>query len=343
VLGDLLNLNFVVGERVEGMVTVQTTSPVSKAAMVDFFETVLRSRGAVIVEDAGFYRIVPGSDARAGIPIAEMAEARPGLGVQVVPLAYTSAEEVRAILEPIAPAGGILRVDSARNLLVLTGTGAELAAMREAVSLFDVDWMKGMSFALHPLESTAPEVFGPHPRRRALQPRPEGERRAGRAGLPQPRPVRPIAEAHPAGDGEEPVQPVPAERARAVRQRVAVGVIAVGAAAGGERRMRPRLAGRRIGVGAEPVGPGDAAGDVEVPALAELRIVEVLRLLQPVEVVVVVGPALPGNGGGDGADAAEVVMQVVEPLQRAGRIGVGDARQPAPARIVDEGGGDAVR
>ena len=158
VLGDLLGLNFVVDERVEGMVTVQTTSPVSKTAMVDLFETVLRSRGAAIVEDAGFYRVVPDSDARAGVATKAAAGVRPGLSIQVVPLAYTSAEEVRGILEPIAPAGGILNVDPARNLLVLTGTAAELASMREAIALFDVDWMKGMSFALHPLESTAPEA-----------------------------------------------------------------------------------------------------------------------------------------------------------------------------------------
>jgi general secretion pathway protein D len=161
VLGDLLGRNFVVDDRVKGTVTVQTTSPVSRSAMVELFETVLRSHGAAIIQDAGFFRVLPDTDARValGRSTAARPSGEPGLAVQIVPLLYTSAEEMRGVLEPIAPAGGILRVDAARNLLVLAGTAAELASMREAIGLFDVNWMRGMSFALHPLKSSAPEAI----------------------------------------------------------------------------------------------------------------------------------------------------------------------------------------
>lgn len=160
VLGDLLGLNFIVDDRVQGSVTVQTTSPVSKAALVDIFEIVLRSRGAAIVDDAGFSRIVPIADARPRLPSAadSGAEIRPGLAIQIVPLEYVAAEEMRGILEPIAPTGGILRVDPTRNLIVIAGTASELASIRETIALFDVDWMRGMSFALHPLKRSEPEA-----------------------------------------------------------------------------------------------------------------------------------------------------------------------------------------
>ncbi|MBA3520036.1 MAG: type II secretion system secretin GspD [Rhizobiales bacterium] len=159
VLGEVLGLNFVVDDRVQGAISVQTTKPISKEALIDLFETVLRSRGAAIVEDGGFYRILPLEDARVGLPDAqERAQGRigPGLAVQIVPVAYVSAEEMRGILEPIAPAGGVLRIDGRRNLIVIAGTASELNSMREAIELFDVDWMKGMSFALHPLKSAEP-------------------------------------------------------------------------------------------------------------------------------------------------------------------------------------------
>ncbi len=159
VLGDLLGLNFTVDERVQGAITLQTTNPISKAALVDVFETVLRSRGGAIVEEAGFYRILPLEDARvrdSGAGEGNTMRRGPGLAVQVLSMAYVSAEEMRGILEPIAPAGGILRVDAKRNLIVVAGTASELASMRETVALFDVDWMKGMSFALHPLRSSEP-------------------------------------------------------------------------------------------------------------------------------------------------------------------------------------------
>jgi len=53
VLGEVLGLNFVVDDRVQGAISVQTTKPISKEALIDLFETVLRSRGAAIVEDGG--------------------------------------------------------------------------------------------------------------------------------------------------------------------------------------------------------------------------------------------------------------------------------------------------
>lgn len=162
VLGDLLHLNYVVDDRVQGAVTVQTTNPVSKAALVDVFETVLRSRGAAIVQDAGFHRILPLEDARVRLPNLDRQAApspNPGLAIQVVPVDFVSAEEMRGLLEPIAPAGGILKTDARRNLLILSGTASELASMRDTIKLFDVDWMKGMSFALQPLKSSEPEAI----------------------------------------------------------------------------------------------------------------------------------------------------------------------------------------
>jgi general secretion pathway protein D len=136
VLSDLLGKNFVVDDRVQGTMTLQTASPVAKAALVDVFETVLRTRGAAIVEEAGFSRILPLEDARVRMPSA-MAESElrvsPGLAIQVVPLAYISAAEMQRILQPITPAGGVLRVDEARNLLMIGGTSSELSSIRQTI------------------------------------------------------------------------------------------------------------------------------------------------------------------------------------------------------------------
>jgi general secretion pathway protein D len=76
------------------------------------------------------------------------AAGKAGYGIQIVPLRYVGAVDMQKMLEPFAPAGGILRVDEGRNLLLLAGTGPELAAMLDVVQTFDVDWLAGMSFAL---------------------------------------------------------------------------------------------------------------------------------------------------------------------------------------------------
>ncbi|MFX6815227.1 hypothetical protein ABTH42_18770, partial [Acinetobacter baumannii] len=67
--------------------------------------------------------------------------------------------EMERILKSAAPQAGILRIDSSRNLLVISGTRAEISSMTEMVSIFDVDWMKGMSFGIFPVEAADPEAI----------------------------------------------------------------------------------------------------------------------------------------------------------------------------------------
>ena len=65
---------------------------------------------------------------------------------------------MRRVIEPMFDKGAILRVDDQRNLLVVNGTGRELANLDNLVSIFDVDWMRQMSFAVFPVKTAEPEV-----------------------------------------------------------------------------------------------------------------------------------------------------------------------------------------
>ncbi|MBB3743093.1 general secretion pathway protein D [Rhizobium sp. BK591] len=161
VLGDTLGLNYVVDPRVSGAVTLQTTNPVSREALLDIFEAALSVNGAVVVKRNDSYQIVPSSEAFSSTPQVSVPSASPkgpGIKVQVVELKYVSADEMKGILEPISRQGSVLRVDQTRNLIMLAGTNNDLSAMRDAINVFDVDWMEGMSVALHPLTASQPSA-----------------------------------------------------------------------------------------------------------------------------------------------------------------------------------------
>jgi general secretion pathway protein D len=159
VLGDTLSVNYIVDPRVTGTVTLQTSSPVSREALIDIFESALSVNGAVIVKRGENYQIVPSSEAFSSTPTVSAnshSPKGPGIKVQVVELKYISAQEMKGILEPISRQGAILRVDETRNLIMLAGTSNDLASLQDAISVFDVDWMRGMSVALHPLSASQP-------------------------------------------------------------------------------------------------------------------------------------------------------------------------------------------
>src|SRR5262249_41058960 len=134
VLGDMLKVNYIIDSRVKGSVTVQTTKPVKQQALLDIFDAVLSGQGARIVVNRDLYKIVPANEATASAPITVGAgRSNPrlptGVSVNVVPLSYVAAAEMEQVLKSVARDNAILRVDSARNLLMLTGTPAEMSAM----------------------------------------------------------------------------------------------------------------------------------------------------------------------------------------------------------------------
>lgn len=160
ILGETLGLNFVVSEKLKGTITIQTVKPMSREGLLDVFETVLKGEGAGLVVDKGVYNVVPIADALANAPMVPRgsnARRLAGVGSLVVPLQYVSATEMERILKSVSPQVNVLRSDPTRNLLVVSGTRSDLDTISDTVSVFDVDWMKGMSFALFPVETADPE------------------------------------------------------------------------------------------------------------------------------------------------------------------------------------------
>jgi general secretion pathway protein D len=160
VLGDMMGVNYVVDPRVDGVISVQTTRPVSKAEALEMFQSALKPIGAVLVQNRGTYQIAPADQSATGVIATgngPVESAMAGNGIRVVSLKYVSATEVARVLEPMVPKGSIVQADDARNILALKGSPAEIESMLDSISVFDVDVMKGMSFAVVPVKTAQPE------------------------------------------------------------------------------------------------------------------------------------------------------------------------------------------
>jgi general secretion pathway protein D len=151
VLGEMLKLPYVIDPQVNGHLTLKTGLPIKPEAVLPALETSLKTIGAAIVVVDDMVSIVPMSVAQkqAGqVTGVEGDNGAPGYGIEVVALKYVSADQMQKVLEPLVPQGGILRIDPQRNLIFLAGTEPERASIRNTIQLFDVDYLKGMSFAL---------------------------------------------------------------------------------------------------------------------------------------------------------------------------------------------------
>lgn len=157
VLKEMLDKQYILESGVKGDITLQSNRSLSEVDVLVALEEALRLIKVAMVVSNGVYHIMPTEQAPRKIasirrPVPASIN-RPGFGVQAVSLSYTSPSEMVKVLEPFAAQGSILSVDNSRNLLILAGTAKELATLQELVYTFDVDWMKGMSFALFTLDN----------------------------------------------------------------------------------------------------------------------------------------------------------------------------------------------
>jgi general secretion pathway protein D len=157
IIGDILKADYVISDKVSGTVTIQTSAPVEPAAVADIFEAVLKTNGVALIRADGHYRLAPLA-AAATAPVSLDRQRGAGITTRIVPLRYVAAAEMRRVIEPMVGQGAILRVDDQRNLLVVNGTGSELANLDSLVAIFDVDWMRQMSFGVFPVKTAEPDV-----------------------------------------------------------------------------------------------------------------------------------------------------------------------------------------
>ncbi|MDF0584158.1 type II secretion system secretin GspD [Bradyrhizobium yuanmingense] len=160
VLGDLLASKYTIDPGIDGKITLQTPGPIARSAALSLFQTALRSNNAALIYSGGAYKIVSLDQAALGanLQIDGDLDGTGGIAssLRVVQLKYVSASEIRRVVEPISPRGTIVRTDDARNTITLSGNDKDISGVLDAISVFDVDVMKGMSFGIVPVKASDP-------------------------------------------------------------------------------------------------------------------------------------------------------------------------------------------
>lgn len=159
ILSDILKTNYTIDGRVQGKITIQTSRPVSRSALARTFISALKSNGASMLRQGDYYRIVPTEFVSSEVRTVSASNRKTQtLGERnlLIELKHVSAGEIQQVLTPLVPPSAIVRIDTVRNAIIVAGNPQELASIRETISIFDVDWMRGMSFALQPLQASNP-------------------------------------------------------------------------------------------------------------------------------------------------------------------------------------------
>jgi general secretion pathway protein D len=149
VLGDLLKVSYTVDPAVQGTITLQTGKPIPRSSIIDVLETTLQLSGVALVARNGLFVAVPIANAPRQAPIGGTS----GFVTRVVPLQYVTAADLERALEPLTPPGAQIKSDAIRNILIVSGSDADVSSIVNNIATFDVDMLHGLSFALLPLRN----------------------------------------------------------------------------------------------------------------------------------------------------------------------------------------------
>ena len=159
ILGDILNVDYVVDMPVKGEVTVRTRTPIPRDELFAVLESLLQANGVIMIRGSdGRYLITSSVQGMKMSPgVSNPHSLAVGFSTIIVPLQYISAANMAEILQPVASPEAFVRVDNTRNLLMLAGTRAQLEGWLQIIATFDVDMLAGMSVGIFPLENSSVE------------------------------------------------------------------------------------------------------------------------------------------------------------------------------------------
>ena len=159
VLGDILELDYIVEHPVQGAVTLRTRSPIPRDQLLPILESLLHNNGALMVRGPNDRLFISGAQ-KAGRMAPSFQNAKgagTGFSNVIVPLQYIGAPEMAEILKPVATETAFVRIDTKRNLLVLAGTQMQIDGWLDIVTTFDIDQLAGTSVGIFPITRGAVE------------------------------------------------------------------------------------------------------------------------------------------------------------------------------------------
>lgn len=103
---------------------------------------------AALVKDGAIYHIEPINEALYTANFSSNRGGKSGYQMRVIPVKNVAVDNIADLIKPLLHEKTLLTVDGRRNLLVVSGAADELARIMDMVNTFDIDVLKGRSFAL---------------------------------------------------------------------------------------------------------------------------------------------------------------------------------------------------
>ena len=160
-ISELTGKNFVVDKSVQGNVTIVSPTKISEEEAYRVFESVLDVHGYTTVAAGSIIKILPSADARSQNIDTQInaATAAPEDRVvtQLIPLKYSSPEEMKKVLTPLVSKTSVMVAHTQSGILIITETLSNMQRLLAIIEAIDVEFFQE-DMAVIPLKHATSEA-----------------------------------------------------------------------------------------------------------------------------------------------------------------------------------------
>lgn len=143
-VSEITGKNFLIDDRVQGRVTVVGPKSLTADEVYQMFLSILKVKGFATVPAGKIYKIVPAANMGTREVYMKIGPAgRQGKTesyvTQVIPVRFTSAEDLQSLLAPLLPKTDSITAYAPTNLLIITTTESMLSRLGQIISIVDVE------------------------------------------------------------------------------------------------------------------------------------------------------------------------------------------------------------
>ncbi|CEG56682.1 GspD family T2SS secretin variant LspD [Legionella fallonii] len=140
--------NFVIDPRVQGKISIVSTSPLSNNELYQVFLSVLQVSGYAAIPNGHIIKIIPNIDAKTQSPdlINELQNPPRGddMMVAVVPVHYVPSEQLVPVLRPLMPQWSSVSAYAPSNMLILSGRANNIKSLANIIKQVDSSSSNGI-------------------------------------------------------------------------------------------------------------------------------------------------------------------------------------------------------
>lgn len=140
--------NFVIDPRVQGKISIISSSPLSNKELYQVFLSMLQVSGYSAVSSDNIIKIIPSLDAKSQAPDRLSLMKNPPTGeemmVQVIPIKYVPADQLVPVLRPLMPNYSSVSAYPASNMIILSGQANNIKQLSKIISQVDSSSANGI-------------------------------------------------------------------------------------------------------------------------------------------------------------------------------------------------------